>query len=216
MHDLTLVRHGQAQTGAKTEASYDSLSELGHQQARWLGEHIQASHGYDHLISGSLNRQVQTARGLGLNTPHSVDDRLNEMDYFGLAASLEARAGVPWPTNETEFVTHVPQLLAAWRNGDIEDGLESYADFCGRISSALDDAAKLEGRVLMVTSAGVIATLTTLSLGLDVFAKTRIFANVAHTSVHRYSVRADGLHLTQYCATPHFDHAERLAMKTYI
>lgn len=216
MHDLTLVRHGQAQTGAKTEASYDNLSELGQQQARWLGAHIQASHGYEHLISGSLNRQVQTAQGLGLEAPHNVDARLNEMDYFGLAASLEARAGVPWPSNEAEFMTHVPQLLTAWRDGDIEDGLESYDDFCGRITSALEDAAKLEGRVLMVTSAGVIATLTTLSLGLDVFAKARIFANVAHTSVHRYSVRADGLHLTQFAATPHFDHADRMAMKTYI
>ena len=216
MHDLTLIRHGQAQTGAKTEASYDSLSDLGQQQARWLGEHIKGSHGYDHLISGSLNRQQQTARGLGLEAAHNIDDRLNEMDYFGLAASLEARARVPWPTSEAEFNQHVPQLLTAWRNGDIEDGLESYDDFCGRITAALDDAAKLEGRVILVTSAGVIATLTTLSLGLDVFAKTRIFANVAHTSVHRYSVRADGLHLTQFGGTPHFDHAERMAMKTYI
>lgn len=216
MYDLTLIRHGQAQTGAKTEATYDQLSALGQQQAGWLGEHIKASHGFDHVISGSLNRQVQTAEGLGLSAPHTVDARLNEMDYFGLAASLEARAGVPWPTSEEEFMTHVPQLLTAWREGDIEDGLESYTDFCNRITGALEDADKLEGRVLMVTSAGVIATLTTLSLALDVPAKCKVFMNVAHTSMHRYSVRPDGLHLTQFAATPHFDHPDRVLHKTYI
>ena len=216
MYDLTLIRHGQAQTGAKTEASYDNLSALGQQQAGWLGDYIKANAGFDHVISGSLNRQVQTAQGLGLDTPHTVDARLNEMDYFGLAASLEARAGIPWPSSEDEFSTHVPKLLTAWREGDIEDGLESYADFCGRITGALQDADRMDGRILMVTSAGVIATLTTLSLALDVPAKCKVFMNVAHTSMHRYSVRKDGLHLTQFSATPHFDYPERAAHKTYI
>ncbi len=216
MHDLTLIRHGQAQTGAKTEASYDSLSTLGLQQAAWLGEHIRASHGYDHVVSGSLNRQVQTAQGLGLDAPRSIDARLNEMDYFGLAASLEQTAGIPWPRSEAEFSTHVVKLLSAWRAGDIIDGLESYDDFCARITGALNDARARGGRVLIVTSAGVIATLTSLALELDVPAKSRMFANVAHTSVHRFSLRDDGLHLTQFAATPHFDHADRQEARTYI
>ena len=216
MHDLTLVRHGQAQTGAKTEASYDSLSDLGHQQARWLGEHIGASHGYDHVIHGALNRQVQTAQGIGLDAPHHEDARLNEMDYFGLAASLEKTHNMPWPSSEAEFIEHVPHLMTAWREGDIVDGLESYADFCERITAALEDAAKLEGRVLLVTSTGVISTLATLSLGLDVPAKVKMFMSVAHTSLHRFSVADGGLHMTQFAATPHFDHADRVFAKTYI
>jgi len=216
MYDLTLIRHGQAQTGAKTEASYDQLSDLGQQQAGWLGDYIKANAGFGHVIAGSLNRQVQTAQGLGLDAPHTVDARLNERDYFGLAASLEARKGIPWPSSEDEFSTHVPKLLTAWRDGDIEDGLESYADFCNRITGALQDANRLDGRVLMVTSAGVIATLTTLSLALDVPAKCKVFMNVAHTSMHRYSVRDDGLHLTQFSATPHFDYPDRVTHKTYI
>lgn len=216
MYDLTLIRHGQAQTGAKTEASYDRLSELGRQQAGWLGDFIKANAGFDHIISGSLNRQVQTAQGLGLSAPHTVDARLNEMDYFGLAASLEARAGIPWPRSEEEFSTHVAKLLTAWRKGDIEDGLESYADFCGRITGALEDANRRNGRVLMVTSTGVISTLATLALALEVPAKCKMFMSVAHTSMHRFAVRDDGLHLTQFAATPHFDNPERIEHKTYI
>jgi len=38
MSHITLIRHGQANTGARDEQSYDRLSALGHQQAAWLGE----------------------------------------------------------------------------------------------------------------------------------------------------------------------------------
>ena len=37
MGEVVLVRHGQANSGATDEESYDRLSDLGHQQARWLG-----------------------------------------------------------------------------------------------------------------------------------------------------------------------------------
>ena len=66
MTEITLIRHGQAQTGAKDEASYDRLSDLGHDQARWLGDYFQQTEGFDHVVSRSLTRQVQTAQSLGL------------------------------------------------------------------------------------------------------------------------------------------------------
>ena len=37
MSNITLIRHGQANTGARDEISYDRLSDLGHRQASWLG-----------------------------------------------------------------------------------------------------------------------------------------------------------------------------------
>ncbi len=42
MSHITPIRHGQANTGARTEADYDRLSPLGHQQAAWLGDHLRA------------------------------------------------------------------------------------------------------------------------------------------------------------------------------
>ena len=42
-----------AQSGATDEASYDRLSPLGLQQARWLGEHLAATgQGFDRVIAG--------------------------------------------------------------------------------------------------------------------------------------------------------------------
>ena len=215
MSELTLIRHGQAQTGAKDEASYDKLSDLGHEQAGWLGEHFQRTHGYDQIISGAMNRQIQTAQSLKLTTPHHHDPRLNEMDYFGLADSLLQTNGVAWPTSEAEFITHLPQVLNAWRSGEIVDGLETYDTFCARITEALDDAARKDGRVLLVTSTGVIATLATLALDLDIHKKSRMFMAVAHTSVHKFTMRDSDLHLTQFGGTPHLDYPERLHAKTF-
>jgi len=38
MGEIILVRHGQANSAADNEDDYDKLSDLGHQQAKWLGE----------------------------------------------------------------------------------------------------------------------------------------------------------------------------------
>ncbi len=40
MSKITLIRHGQANNTATDEAGYDRLSDLGRQQARWLGEYM--------------------------------------------------------------------------------------------------------------------------------------------------------------------------------
>ena len=76
MVELTLIRHGQAQTGAKDEASYDSLSDLGHQQARWLGEVLREGPSFDQVISGVMTRQIETVESMALaGVPHSTDAR---------------------------------------------------------------------------------------------------------------------------------------------
>lgn len=217
MTELTLIRHGQAQTGAQDEVAYDSLSGLGHDQARWLGDHIRKSMGFDHVVSGTLNRQVQTAQSLGLDgVPFETDCRLNELDYFGLARSLHSSHGVPLPKGANSFAAHVPQVLEIWRSGDVQSGLETYAAFCARIGDALGDAARREGRVLLVTSTGVIATLAALSLGLGTKMKSKMFLRVAHTSIHKFELGGDDLHLSQFGASPHLDRPDRAYAKTFV
>ncbi|MEO1918830.1 MAG: histidine phosphatase family protein [Paracoccaceae bacterium] len=215
MSELTLIRHGQAQTGAKDEDSYDKLSDLGHEQANWLGAHFRHSHGYDLVISGAMTRQIQTAQSLKLTAPHRQDARINEMDYFGLADSLLKTHNVPWPTSEAEFTSHLPQILNAWRTGEIVDGLETYEAFCERIIGAVTDAVQQNGRVLLVTSTGVIATLATLALDLNIHKKSNLFMSVAHTSVHKFTLKGNVLHLSQFGGTPHLDYPDRLFAKTF-
>jgi len=213
--ELTLIRHGQAQTGAQDEASYDNLSDLGHRQARWLGETLRDGVPFERIISGDMKRQVQTAEGLALGVHHSIDARLNELDYFGLAASLKASHGVDIPNDIQSFAQHVPQVLDVWRQGGMNGDLETYDEFCSRIMGALHNAAGQEGRAVLVTSTGVIATLSAIALGLDMVKKTKLFLRVMNTSVHKFELLGDELHLTQFGAVPHLERPDRVYAQTY-
>ncbi len=215
MVELTLIRHGQAQTGAQDEASYDSLSDLGHQQAFWLGETLRNGVPFNRIISGDMKRQIQTAEGLALGVHHSIDARLNELDYFGLAASLKASHGVDIPNDIQSFAQHVPQVLDVWRQGGMNGDLETYEEFCSRIMGALHNAAGQDGRTLLVTSTGVIATLAAIALGLDMVKKTKLFLRVMNTSVHRFDLVGNELHLTQFGAVPHLERPDRVHARTY-
>ncbi len=216
MVELTLVRHGQAQTGAKDEASYDSLSDLGHQQARWLGQSLRGLEPYERVISGTLTRQIETAQSMGLTElPHDTDPRLNELDYFGLSESLRDTHGVEIPYDIQSFALHVPQVLQVWRAGEVSADLESYEQFCQRITDALADVARDGRRTLVVTSTGVIATLAALALGLDVLKKSRVFLRVMNTSVHKFDWVDGDLYLSQFGAVPHLDVPGRQAARTY-
>jgi len=217
MTEITLIRHGQAQSGAKDEKSYDQLSDLGYQQAAWLGDYVRQSRGYDRIISGTMNRQIQTAQSLALeNTPHDRDERLNELDYFGLAKSLQDSHGVDIPQDFQSFSQHLAQLLDAWHKGQMHPDLETYVAFRSRIIEALNDATKENNRVLLVTSTGVISTIIAVALDLNMAKKSKMFLNVAHTSVHKFEIRKDEVFLTQFGATPHLDSNERAHAKTFV
>ncbi|GHA52858.1 fructose 2,6-bisphosphatase [Amylibacter ulvae] len=217
MNEITIIRHGQANSAAKDEASYDRLSDLGHIQAGWLGEYVKSRNSFDHIVSGGMKRQIQTAQGMALSdVPHTIDPRLNELDYFGLAGSLNKIHGIALPNDSASFTEHVPHVLHHWRDDAVCDELESYADFCARIMAAMQDINAMSGRVGVVSSTGVIATLGAMALGLDAMTHARMFLRVRHTSMHKFTLDPDGVHLVQYGATPHLDFADRAHARTHI
>lgn len=216
MTALTLIRHGQANSHARNEAEYDKLSSLGHQQARWLGEHLRSIGGFDRVVSGSMRRQRETAAGLNLDArPQREDPRLNELDYFALSKALEARDGIPFPDGPMAFAAHVPQVLQMWREGHAAPDHETYDHFRARVFGALTDVARDGPGAVLVTSTGVIATLCALALGLEAEMKARMFLRIMNTSVHRFVFDGDTLHLAQFGATPHLDLPDRHAARTY-
>ena len=215
MTELTLIRHGQANSGATDEASYDRLSGLGARQARLLGEYLRDTGGFDRVISGAMRRQVETAQALNLDArPHLTDPRLNELDYFGLSHAVQTSHGVEFPDTPEGFAAQIPQVLDIWRRDETHEGLESYADFRARIFAALQDAAA-DGPAVMVSSTGVIATLVAIALHLETGPKSKMFLTIQNTSVHKFELRGDELFLTQFGATPHLDLPERQALKSH-
>jgi phosphohistidine phosphatase SixA len=66
--ELFLVRHAQASFGTD---DYDRLSDLGHQQSRWLGDYF-AQRGlvFDRVVTGTLRRHRETLSGLAAGGEH--------------------------------------------------------------------------------------------------------------------------------------------------
>ena len=99
MSQITLVRHGQANTQARDETSYDRLSPLGHRQSEWLGDYLRGSaHHHPRIYCGTLQRHLETVRSMGFGDHAVADARLNELEYFTLARLLEDQKGVTVPT----------------------------------------------------------------------------------------------------------------------
>lgn len=216
MSFITLVRHGQANSAARDEEGYDKLSALGWQQARWLGDYFrQAGDRFARVYSGTLRRHVETASGIGFDTPEQ-DERLNELAYFTLASLLEEQHGVAMPTDRETFIPHIPILLDHWQADRIEGAPERFADFESRVSEVLRDISEGDGRALVVTSGGLIGMAMRVIMRLDTAALAHAMLAVENSSLHRVQPLETGLALTQFNAIPHLDTPERQHARSHL
>lgn len=212
MGEIVLVRHGQANSAATDEKSYDRLSDLGRTQGAWLGEYLRA-HGqsFDLVLSGTLKRQVGTAEAMGFEPEQ--DARLNELDYFSLSEAMRDTHGVPLPGPD-DFASHVPQVMEAWHRAEIL-GPETFESFERRVVSVLTEAAEPGRRVLCVTSGGVIGMMVRHLLGLDPTRMAHILLPIYNTSMHGVHVIPQGPILGRFNATPHLDTPDRAYARTH-
>lgn len=217
MSHITLVRHGQANTEARDEDSYDNLSDLGRTQAAWLGEHLRETQSlHVRLYCGTLRRHIQTAQAMETGLDLIEDARLNEMPYFDLAAEMEARHGIAVPEEREEFAIHMPRVFAAWRAGDLPDAPESFANFESRVGWALADIARGDGPALVVTSGGLIAMAMRNALGLDTNSMARMALAIMNSSMHRLFPMAGQLSPVLFNAVPHLDRPDRQFALTHL
>ncbi len=217
MSNITLIRHGQANTGARDEISYDRLSDLGHRQASWLGTHLRETGSADaRLYCGTLIRHIQTASAMDMAREFQQDARLNEIEYFNLAELLKAQQGVAIPTEREGFVSHLPQVFTAWQDGVIKNPPESFQSFEERVSAAIHDISRGEGPALVVTSGGLIAMVMRSVLGLDIPATARVALAIMNTSMHRLHTIGDTLSPVLFNAVPHLDMPDRHFAQTHL
>jgi broad specificity phosphatase PhoE len=214
MGELVLVRHGQANSAAQDENGYDKLSELGHQQAAWLGDWLRAHEApFDLVFMGSLRRHRETASGMGdMGAKPQIDARLNELDYFNLSRAHAAHTGMPPPTPDT-FVSHIQDIMQAWHRAEIK-GNETFADFESRVVEVLALAATPGKRVLCVTSGGVIGMMARHLLNLDPARMAHLLVPIRNCSIHRIAVLEQATILAGFNATPHLDTPDRVHART--
>ena len=210
---ITFIRHGQANSAAQNEEDYDQLSDLGYQQAIWLGEWFdQQNEQFDNVISGSLKRHKQTSKGIGFDTP-VIDERLNEMDYYNLSNALEEAQGIPRPDGDG-FVHHLGLVLEAWQSAEIQ-GNESFASFENRVSLVLAEAVKPGQNILCITSGGVIAMIIRHLLDLDTQRMALMAMPIYNSSIHRVHVSPVGPILAGFNAIPHLEQHDRSNARTH-
>ena len=218
MSVVTLVRHGQANSLAQDEHSYDRLSDLGIEQVNWLGQYLARSDPpIRRLVCGTMQRQRQTALAIAeeAGVPIEEDPRLNELDYFSLSREMETRLGATPPTDRASFLRHMPEVMKAWSMGKISCPGEDFAEFEARVLASLADAEAVDGSFL-ITSGGVIGMALRQVLGLHMDAFAHVLLQVNNSSLHRYAVEFGERRLQVFNATPHLDATERAHARTYI
>lgn len=179
---LFLVRHAQASLGSD---DYDRLSGLGRAQAGKVAQRLEpVLHAGAQLWCGTLRRQRQTLEPLqGPDGRVQQTSDLDEFSTHGLvraalrnADRLERPVPPTWQladpvTHLDELLAWFPCVLAAWQADRLPDRqVGSWSDFRERVlRPGRSWAAALEqGRsVVVVSSAGVIATLVAELAGFD-------------------------------------------------
>ncbi|NNK16959.1 MAG: histidine phosphatase family protein [Sulfitobacter sp.] len=217
MSHITLIRHGQANSTATDEASYDKLSDLGHQQAAWLGHYLRdtANH-HSRLFTGTLTRHIETANGMAMQIEPVRDERLNELEYFTLASLLEEQHGIGFPSEQGAFASHLPLVFDYWRSGKIEGTPETWDQFHTRVEDALQEIAAEPGPALVVTSGGLIAMAMAQTMTLDIPAQARMALAIMHTSMHRLFPIGGHWSPVLFNAVPHLDRPDRRQAQTHI
>ena len=221
MGTLYLVRHGQASFGAD---DYDVLSPLGHQQALRLGEYFAAKGmAFDAALTGTLQRQISTYEGIckGMRaTPQALQwSGLNEYDSHAVIATVHA-GKLEKPNSPEQYRHHFRLLkdgLKQWMDGVVSpQGMPSYSEFVGGVTSALDHVRKnCDGQVLLVSSGGPISTAVGHVLGCSPEATIELNLRIRNASVTEFAFTPKRHMLVTYNTLPHLDAPEYSDWVTY-
>ncbi|MCP5161187.1 MAG: histidine phosphatase family protein [Hahellaceae bacterium] len=175
MGAIYLIRHGQASFGHE---NYDQLSARGQTQARLLGDYLrQAGIRFDHVYSGTLERQRDTAQ-LALaqaeSAAHVIENpAFNEFDHLGVTRAYvkglaEGDSLVEdFVANRIDRVKYFQpvfeKVVRRWASGEFPiPGVESWKAFNERVGSGLQQVISEVGRsqnVAIFTSGGPITAL---------------------------------------------------------
>lgn len=215
MAELLVIRHGQASFGAE---NYDVLSDLGRAQARAAGEWLkQMGWAPDRVVTGTLNRQIDTATEMGFAPTPETHAGLNEYDFSNL---LEARFtdGVPdlvKGDRKVHFRT-LRETVFAWQRGEIENPYETWEQFAKRVEAArafsVDTGVK---RVLVVSSGGVIGQMTAASLNAPAAHMMNLNLQIKNAAMTRFMFSGSLFSLNEFNATPHYATPDGAKLMSY-
>lgn len=217
MAELYLIRHGQASYGA---ANYDKLSELGHQQARWLGEYYRRQGiEFGHVLTGNMVRQRETATGIceGLGMPSQDFDThlgLNEFNFNAISDAYLKLYPEHRPAegaHRNQFYQLLKKAMLSWSRDELTNELpESWQQFRARVQDALTHIQSLSDkkRILAVSSGGAMAMAMSIVLQAPPSAVIELNLQTRNTGVSHYFFNRNTIRLSGFNSTPHLDDPE--------
>ncbi len=221
MGEIYFVRHAQASMGSD---NYDQLSELGYQQARWLGQYF-ADRGleFDHLAMGTLARHRQTAEAMAdhWSLPETqLDAGLNEFDFQGLLKSyLLHHPDVQPPDRKDlrQIFSLLRKAMLAWSRDELSLELkEPYGDFSRRVADALERIrTAAPRRALVVTSGGPISMTLKHIMGFDDETVVGMNLQSRNTGINEVYFDQRVTYVTSFNHVPHLDLPERRTAITH-
>lgn len=234
MAELFLVRHAQAAFGTD---DYDRLTQLGHQQARWLGDYFRdrGMH-FDRVVRGTLRRHRETVEGIGVAgvplAPEQVDGRLDEYDPERLvsahvAASRNERdvPAPPLPAGDREgsrkdHFRLLRDALTGWTLGRVDPAVHrTFRTFQDEAYGAFESACRPPeaalGRVLVVSSGGPISSIVAHHLGMPASSFVALNLQVRNSGFCEIQFNERAAHLISFNNVPHLDTPERRRYITF-
>ena len=224
MAQFHLIRHGQASFGA---ANYDQLSQLGHQQARWLGAYYrERGQSFDALVTGDLVRHVETGEGiqegLGSALTSALPPGPNEFDFHSIVdayLSAHPEAAPPEGAPVAAFYRLLKKAMQRWQSDRLEGNLpESWQGFCDRVAGAMAHIQAQYAdreRVLVVSSGGAIAMWMRHMLNTADDTVVELNLQIRNTGVTQGFFNQNVYRLSIFNQVPHLDIEDRGASITY-
>ena len=235
MSELVFVRHGQASFGKE---SYDKLSGLGVEQVRILAKHWHdVKEQFDHIYSGTLLRQRETAKELlslvkGSPSEPYLQNSFNEYNGDSLLKiflrdHIDDYQDIPpveWPIKDARIFQKLFEMATAkWIRNELtpsgEDAdYETWQSFKERVYTAINEIMLKHSsgsKILISTSGGVIAMALQRVLN---FSDERVISTnwmVHNSSVTRVRYGNDKISLMQFNGLPHLASIDMKHLVTY-
>ncbi len=224
MSEIYFVRHGQASFGS---SNYDQLSELGHEQAKLLGEYFRERNiEFDRIITGDMVRHRETAEGICVGMQlqpqqFEVFAGLNEYDFHSVLHCYITQfpeQALPEKPAVADFFRRLKQGIALWSRGELEGELpETWQCFEQRLEAVREHVMNHYAgeRVLAVSSGGAIAMLVRQLLQAPEAAMMELNLQTRNTAVIHCRFNQRSMRLSSFNNVPHLDRPDRESMITY-
>jgi broad specificity phosphatase PhoE len=231
--ELYVVRHGQASFGA---ANYDKLSELGWQQARWLGQWFtQQGVQFDRLVTGTLVRHNETLAGILQGMQLGTNDALNGeqssaptgareiagLNEYDSSVMLKARLGEfseqDLSKDRRFYFRELREALYEWTEAQLQPpNYQSFIQFRAGVVDGLTQAcAPGAQRVLLVSSGGPISNMVGHVLQTPNRVTVDLNLQTRNASITQFAFNERGLNLMSFNNVPHLLQADRVHAVTY-